>query len=539
MRWWALALLTLLVAGCLDGRTPPARAVVPADVGFDPAALRVTGVQVENVTLVSWDGATRLAAVAYVPHTDDRLPDGSAPRWPLAVFVHGWGQEKESYEGQGGAVPGFPVPDNSGVNRLREFALGGLVAVAYDARGYGASGGHSTVAGPAEMQDLDAVIDFATARYPTNGRVGVVGASYGGGHAYQAWARDPKVTTAVAMYGWVDLYGALIPNNVPKLEWAQFLYLYGAAGAQGDYDPMIHSWYQQLYTRSDLATVHRQMDERSVLPVMAGVRKPLLVCQGMQESLFPQADLAWANAGGFTRALVFTGGHGADDPTCWARALAWLQFFLGGYDTHVDAWPALETVDASGAGSPVQYATFPKSTPRTYHPRLTELYEGEGSGATFTVQQRLASNPLAEPSALWDQAGMPNQQLPDELRRDPTAFSFTGPAIEGSRVIVGEPHLRLHVREGATPYQVAATLYLVHTNGQSLLLSRGAAAALGQGDVDGGFLDVPMTWTRAATTPGDRLELKVASNDPSWWMPLLADYTVTFDGQSTLDVPFA
>jgi hypothetical protein len=56
--------------------------------------------------------------------------------------------------------------------------------------------------------------------------------------------------------------------------------------------------------------------------------------------------------------------------------------------------------------------------------------------------------------------------------------------------------------------------------------------------VGDGFLDIPMTWTRAATTPGDHLELKVASNDPTWWMPLFANYSVTFDGQSTLTVPF-
>ncbi|MEA3202712.1 MAG: hypothetical protein QOI63_378 [Thermoplasmata archaeon] len=539
MRWRALALLTLLVAGCLDGKAPVARAVVPADVGFDPSSLRVTGISIENVTLVSWDGATHLAAVAYVPQTLDRLADGAAPRWPLAIFVHGWGQEKESYTGQRAAAPGAPVADGSGVNRLRQFAQGGIVAVAYDARGFGKSEGVASVAGPAEMKDLDAVIDFATARYATNGRVGVIGLSYGGGHAYEAWAGNPKVTTAVAMYGWVDLYGALIPQNVPKLEWAQFLYAYGAVGARGQYDPMIHSWYQQLYTRSDLASVHRQMDERSVLPAMGQVRKPLLLCQGMQESLFPQADQAWSAAGGFTRAIVFTGGHGASDPTCWARALAWFQFFLGGYDTHVDAWPALQTVDASGRGAPVPYASFPAAPVRGYHPRLADLDAGAPTGATFTVEQRLAANPLQEPAALWDQAGMPNEVLPAELRKDPAASLFTSAPIEGDHVLVGAPRLRLHVREGAAPYQVAATLYLVHASGTSVLVSRGAAAALNQTDVAGGFLEVPMAWTRLATTPGDRLQLKVAGNDPSWWMPLLADYSVTFDGQSTLDVPLA
>jgi predicted acyl esterase len=537
MRWWAMALLTLLLAGCFGGTPPTARLAVPADVGYDPTTIRIDDFRAENLTIVSWDGITHLSVVAYVPQTSTRLADGSAPRWPLAVFVHGWGEEKEQYEGQRSSVPGAPIPDGSSVNALRQFALGGLVAVAYDARGFGQSEGQATVAGSAEMQDLDAVIDFAAARYGTSGRVGVIGLSYGGGHAYQAWANDAKVTTAVAMYGWVDLYNALIPQNVPKLEWAQALYTYGAAGARGDYDPMIHEWYKQLYTRRDLGTVHRQMDERSVLPRMLTVHKPLLICQGMQESLFPQADQAWSNAGGFTRAIVFTGGHGARDATCWQRSLSWFQFFLGGYDHGVDKWPALQTVDASGLGGWTEYPTFPKATDRAYHLRLADLDEGDATGATFTIQQRLAANPLNDPAALWDRTGQPSQVLPDELRQDPTASFFAGKPIEGTHTLIGEPHLRLHVREGTTPYQVAATLYLVHASGGSLLVSRSAAAALNQTDVASGFLDLPMTWTRAVLTPGDHLELKVASNDPDWWMPLLANYSVTFDGQSTLTVP--
>jgi predicted acyl esterase len=537
MRAWAIVMLAVLLGGCLGAKAPPARAVVPADVGHDPAAILVTGFSAENVTFPSWDGITHLSAVAYLPQSGDRLPGGSAPRWPLVVFVHGWGQEKESYEGEQVAVPGQPLPVTPGPNRLKEFALGGIVAVAYDARGFGKSEGASTVAGPAEMADLDAVIDYALAHYPTNGRVGVVGGSYGGGHAYEAWARNPKVATAVAMYGWVDLYGALLPGNVPKLEWAQALYGYGLAGSKARYDPMIQSWYQQIYTRSDLATVHRQMDERSALDAMPSVHKPLFVCQGMQESLFPQIDQAWQGAGGFTRAYVFTGGHGAGNGPCWQRSLEWFQFFLGGYDTRVDSWPALETVDASGIGDPTAYATFPDAAPRTFHLRLGDLYEGAPSGATFTVQQRLAANPLQEPAVLWDDMGAPNQALPDPLRQDPAAVVFTTGALQGSQVLVGAPTLRLHLHEGAAPFQVAATLYLVHADGNSVVLSRGAAAALDNTDIHAGNVDIRLTWTRAAVSPNDRLELKLAANDPSWWMPLAADYSVTFDGLSSLGVP--
>ncbi|MCA1818897.1 MAG: hypothetical protein LC620_02400, partial [Halobacteriales archaeon] len=395
------------------------------------------------------------------------------------------------------------------------------------------SGGYADVAGPASLADLDTVIDWVAAHYPT-GRVGVVGGSYGGGESYQAWAKDPRVTTAVPMYGWVDLADALIPNNVPKLEWAQFLYTYGLAGSHGRYDAMVQQWYPQIYTRADLATVRSEMSERSALPLMAGVAKPLFLCQGLQETLFPQADRAWGAAGGFTRAYIYTGGHGSGDAGCWDRTLAWMQFFLGGYDTRVDTWPALETVDA--AGPSVSYPTFPASITTALHLRSPDLTDAP-SDATFTVRQS-PGNPVAEPQGLSDLLGGAHQAIPDQLRTDPTATGFLSGPFAGGETILGEPVLTLHVQSGKAPFQATALLLRLQPEGSSQALGHAAFAALNDTDLVDGTATLRFEWTHAALQPGDRIELKVASNDPSWWMPLLSDYSVTFDGTSSLEIPF-
>jgi pimeloyl-ACP methyl ester carboxylesterase len=124
-------------------------------------------------------------------------------------------------------------------------------------------------AGPAELQDLDAVLDHVEGQYPTNGLVGIVGQSYGAGQAFQALADNPRVTTAVPMYGWVDLYEGLLPGNVPKAQWGAQLAGVGAAGTKAQVSPLLAEWLQKAATRTDLETVHAQMDARSVLDRLA------------------------------------------------------------------------------------------------------------------------------------------------------------------------------------------------------------------------------------------------------------------------------
>jgi predicted acyl esterase len=545
---WALPVAALVLAGglagCLDAfkdTEDDGGRIRPADVGHDPSSIRVTDVEKASHAIPSFDN-TSLAAVVYSPVTGDTLPDGSPPKWGVVVMLHAWGFFKEQFEGFGGAT-GAPVPAGSAEytrNRLQEFARAGVVAVAYDSRGFGRSGGQATVAGPAELADLGAVLDYVAARYPTSGRVAVLGQSYGAGTALNAFAADPRVTTAVPMFGWVDLYHGILPGNVPKAQWAAELLALGAGGSKGQVDPMLYSWMQKAATRQGLESVRAEMDVRSVLGRLAATDKPLLVCQGMQETLFPQADLAWSTAAGFTRALVFQGGHGTDDETCWARALDWVRYFVVGHDTGVHGWPALSSVDARGGGF-LDYVSFPEAAWQVSHLRAIDAtLAEEPSNVTFTVSQRLAANPFQEPHAVWDGTGMPYNQVPESFRQDPSASFFETPPATGSEVLLGAPVLRLHLADNATPtpYQVVASLYVVTAGGNSQLLTRAAHAALSEADVEDGVLTLRFDWVKADIAPGETLVLKVGANDPTAFLPLPANYAVTFTGRSELALPY-
>jgi hypothetical protein len=518
----ALCILPLL-AGCMQPAAPE-REAGPAPVEPPP---RVEGVRREHHNLTSWDGETTLALVVDVP-----LSQQPGARWPVALFLHGWGGSKEDFTGQ--AAPGAPADEAA--DRLRDFARRGFIAAAFDARGFGQSGGLASVAGPAEQADLDWVLRFLEGRLPGNGRAGVVGASYGGGQALLAAVRNPGVDAAVSMYGWADLAEGLIPGNVPKLQWGQFLYAYGHASSRGRYDPMVHDWYLDAIRRDHLDTIRAQMDLRSSASGLAADTTPLLVCQGMQETLFPQADRIARAAGGFTRTFYFTGGHGAGDPECWRRTVAWLQFFLAGHDTGVDSWPLLETVDANGADR-ASYDAWPDPEPAVLHLRHPDLVP-EPSDASFTVRQTFVAGAAGEPSAVWEQSGRPAPAIPQELLADPGATWFAAAPLEAAQALAGAAVLRLHVAgEPPFPFQVAAALHRVDGAGHAHLLGRAAAAALGPGDLEDGSLELRFPWVRAQLQPGETLQLKVASNDPGAWYPLLADYTVSFDGRSRLELP--
>jgi len=531
----AALLAVPVLSGCLsfafDDEEP--RAVAPYDPGHGPVA--VEGVRTWNLT-ASGFGNTSLAVRVLEPTTTQALPDGSPPTWPVVVFVHGWGGTKESWQSTAMGEAG------QSVDLLDRFARAGFLAVAYDARGFGQSGGSVTVAGPAEMADLSAVIDFVEEEFRTSGRVGVTGTSYGGGHSFLAWAKDPRIDTAVPHQGWVDLPDALVPGNVPKLEWAQALYGLGLAGSAGRLHPMVTDWYTTVYTRAqDPASfrgVQDQMDLRSMEDRLPTVTKPLFVCHAMHDTLFPQADRAWQAAGGFVRAYVHNGGHGTADAGCWDRTLDWFLFFLRGEDTQVDRWPALVTTDARDAGaSVVQYRAAPPSASTTYGLREPDLTDASYSGTTFAVEQRLAANPFQEPAGLSDLLGRPPQALPEQIRQDPTAVTFRTRPFEATEVVLGAPELTLVLAENASgPFQVTASLY-VEGAGASQVLTRAAFAALDGDDVVDGKVVLRFHWVKATLEPGDVLVLKVGANDPSWWMPLLADYAVTFTGESRLDVP--
>lgn len=115
---------------------------------------------------------------------------------------------------------GSPIADDGKSHLLGRFAET-LVPRGYaygiaSVRGTGNSGGCFTIGGPAEADDTAAVIEHYGRQPWSNGRVGLVGASYDGTTPQDVWVRGtPSLKTIVPVSGISDLYKYNFVNGVP------------------------------------------------------------------------------------------------------------------------------------------------------------------------------------------------------------------------------------------------------------------------------------------------------------------------------------
>jgi ABC-2 type transport system ATP-binding protein len=161
-----------------------------------PAVDRVSTqvLRIDTPTGPGRPGTTSLDTTLYLPeHTPA----------PAVLVAHGFGGSKNSVDAD-----------------ARDLAARGFVALAWSARGFGASGGQIALDSPdAEVADASRLIDYLATRpevlldHPGDPRVGVTGASYGGALTLLLAGYDKRVDALVPVITWNDLGQALFPND--------------------------------------------------------------------------------------------------------------------------------------------------------------------------------------------------------------------------------------------------------------------------------------------------------------------------------------
>ncbi|MCG6494133.1 CocE/NonD family hydrolase [Kitasatospora sp. A2-31] len=176
------------------------------------------------------------------PGTPGADPQG---RYPLVVQPASWGQNDLEYIAQG-----------------RALAEDGYVVVTYTVRGFWASGGEVDVAGPEDVADISAVIDWALARTPADPqRVGMVGLSLGGGLTLLGAAFDPRIKAVASLSGWADLTDSLYSGQTRHLQAAAVLA--GIQAPTGRRSPEFAQVLDDLFANRDLPRIIRWADTRS------------------------------------------------------------------------------------------------------------------------------------------------------------------------------------------------------------------------------------------------------------------------------------
>ena len=354
-------------------------ALVAAGVVLAVALTRPAPLTIRNLRIPVVDGPRGNQHV--VLDASFFLPPGSG-RVPAVLLAHGFGETKDAVRPQ-----------------AEDLARAGFAVLTWSARGFGASTGQIGLDSPDyEVKDVEQLVTWLARQprvlldRPGDPRVGITGASYGGGISLLAAAYDHRIDAVVAQSTWNNLATALFPNGagggpasgVFKRQWAGLLFTQGSVGfgstAQGSapgqaagpgqgggsapgtglgqgsgagpalppgaagrsalcgrFQPQICAIYQQIAATGRPTPQAISLLLRSSPANVAGkMRAPTLLIQGENDSLFglDQADANYRaihRNGAPVDMVWFAGGHdGGDQETARVESLTtqWLQQWL-------------------------------------------------------------------------------------------------------------------------------------------------------------------------------------------------------------------
>ncbi len=383
-------------------------------------------------------------------------PNAGNSTVPTVLMGPGWGETGDTDTASAGV---------QGVLSISDLWHGGFNVLTWDPRGFGKSGGDAEVDSPDyEGKDVSAIINWVAQQKgveldrPGVPRVGMVGASYGGGIQFATAENDCRVDAIAPTIAWNSLKTSLFKNQTPKAGWGKIL---ASVSSKAKLDPEILTADNEMTTTGIIApSVISFFEARGPAQYLSKVRIPTLILQGTVDNLFTLdegiANYETLRKQGTTVAMAwFCGGHGVclTNPGTAIQpgplSLAWMQHYVA-RDTSTTVLNGFAFVDQNGTS----YAA------RSYPPPSGPSVLASGSG-TLQLQAGGGSGP---PKV------QPNPQAANPV--DAVAYAVTpGPAtnavnvtvhVPKSAVLLGAPKLSLTykgtVPPGVRPTRVFAQL---------------------------------------------------------------------------------
>jgi predicted acyl esterase len=298
-------------------------------------------------------------------------PPGIAPTggWPGILLLHGLGTTRTS------------------MNEIAEqiFAPQGYAALTVDARGYGESGGVSTLSGARELADYATALQWLRLRPGvSDSRVGALGFSLGGGSVWKLLtAPGARLAAAVPVMTWTSLFDALLPQGFAK---AGLLTYFRSQLADERWDPTFRTLADDALLGRNLPQIQQFAVQRSVRTDLGRIRTPVFMIQGRRDFAF---DFDHAlGALGLLRGprRLYLGGLGhapAPNPTAerahyLTQARLWFDRFLKGQLNGIDTRPRIELGPDPWTGRTTELARQPAR--RTLRLRWAGRLTIDGSG---------------------------------------------------------------------------------------------------------------------------------------------------------------
>ncbi|MEV6207720.1 alpha/beta fold hydrolase [Kitasatospora sp. NPDC051914] len=480
---------------------------------------------------------------------------GASPR-PAILLAHGFGGSKEGER-----------------DRARQLARSGYAVLTWSARGFGQSGGRIGLDAPdREIQDVVHLVDWLAKRPEVqldragDPRVGITGASYGGGAALLGAAYDPRIDAVAAGITWWNLADALFPQAVQgstaadgvfKKLWAGLFFTTGSAGAPtggprdgqqgtvgcGRFLDELCAMYNRVAAagRPDAEAV-AVLDKSSPSSVADRIKVPTLVVQGQQDSLFPldQGDrIAKAVAANGAPVAVdwFAGGHDGGtegSERTDARVTAWFDRHLAG--RAADTGPAFRVTRTGGVDSTGFQAVLRGAD--------ADAYPGLGGTATRSIElagreQTIANPPGGAPPNISTVPGIgalsQAAALGSGLSLDfPGQYAaFDSAPLTAPLDLTGQARVSATVHADRPDAVLFAKLYDLGPDGKQTLPQQLVAPLRVTGaDAPGGrTVQIALPAVDHSFPAGHRLRLVLASTDLAYASPAQpATYTVSVDG---------
>ena len=528
-----------LPAGNVDGdRTGVTATAAPRASAFAGTA-SVDYTFRDDIVITSADG-TRLTANVFEPISDAQAPH------PAVVFVNSWALNEYEY-----LVPAATLAGR------------GYIVLSYNTRGFGTSGGLINVAGPQDMEDLSAVIDWLEDSTAVNvERIGMSGISYGAGISLLGLAQESRVRTAVAMSGWGDLADSLYKDETPRLAWG--LVLIGSGYFTGRMDPTIVEQYLHLLTHGDVDGVRAWAALRSPATYVGAINasgKPVYISNNLSDTLFnPNQILDFYERLTVPKRLDLNQGTHATAEVpgilglsnyVWDNAYDWLDYWLRDVDNGI-LERAPVTLEKKFSHERVELSGWPASATETTRLYLTPRLITDGSLSREPNRNSLGNRMVAGLDTLAT-TGIPvlSDALESHLDLPVLAslplisslhgMTFWSSAFSNGLEILGRPQLGLRMKSAASTAHVVVYLYDVDVFGTGTLITHGTASLhdIAPGQVQ--TLDVDLNVTAYDVPASHRLAIVVDTMDAQYASrtPLgtALDVPFTISGQMNLEVP--
>ncbi|MDO0973885.1 CocE/NonD family hydrolase [Mycolicibacterium frederiksbergense] len=351
------------------------------------------------------------------------------------------------------------IADTSGLVYVGTLRAAGYNVVTWDPRGENSSGGRlEQGSSEFDAKDVSAIISWVATQPEArldpgvlDPRIGMTGASYGGGIQLVSAATDPRIDAIVPAIAWNTLNTATYKNQAFKSSWASILTAGITLFTRPNPAILPATIFGVLTGRQTAAEQDRlaQLGPGGPLDLVGKITAPTLLIQGTVDTLFSlqeadsTAQTLLAN-GVPTKVIWFCGGHGLCandlfDPTdgvvIQRATLAWLDRYVNGNTTAVTG-PQFEFVDQRGQFYASDTYSIVNGSPLT---------AGSAGGLLPLVPFLGGCGPMF---------GV----LPIGGSRAFNALNLTTPAPTATTVVVGAPQLTLRYRGTGIARHVYAQL---------------------------------------------------------------------------------